>query len=69
MVFRKHIPRSCTYCAHGTKLSDDTVLCARKGAVSDLSGCWRFRYDPVKRVPPHKKPLDFAKYDDEDYSL
>jgi hypothetical protein len=31
--------------------------------------CLKFRYDPCKRIPSKPKALDFAKYDQEDYSL
>ena len=69
MLFRKTIERSCTYCVHGTKLEDDRSLCTRKGLCQGDEGCFRFRYDPVKRIPPKPKALDFSKYDEEDYSL
>lgn len=69
MLFRKKIERSCTYCAHGTRLEDGTVLCAKRGIRPSDSGCLRFRYDPCKRVPTRAKAMDFSKYDSEDYSL
>lgn len=69
MLFRKKIERSCTYCQHGTCLEDGLVLCAKKGLQSELKPCFRFRYDPCKRVPRKARALDFSKYDREDYSL
>lgn len=69
MLFRKKIERSCCYCLHGTRLEDGQVLCAKRGIRSDESGCFRFRYDPLKRIPGKMKALDFSKYDKEDYSL
>lgn len=69
MLFRKKIERSCTYCAHGTVLESGEVLCIKKGVVSGEKPCWRFSYDPCKRIPVKAKPVDFQKYDDEDYSL
>lgn len=69
MLFRKKMPRSCTYCAHGTKIDDEQVLCIQKGVVSTEGSCRKFQYDPCKRVPPKPKALDFEKYKDEDYSL
>jgi hypothetical protein len=69
MLFRKKIERSCTYCLHGTKIDDELILCAKKGVVSVDGECWKFSYDPTKRIPPRMKPMDTTKYDEEDYSL
>ena len=69
MLFRKKIERSCTYCTFATKIDDELMLCLKKGVVSPDSACRKFQYDPTKRIPPKQKPLDFSKYEDEDYSL
>ena len=69
MLFRKKMPRSCAYCIHGTRLEDGQILCAKKGVRSDQDKCLRFRYDPCKRIPVKMKPLDFSKYETEDFSL
>lgn len=69
MLFRKKIERRCGYCIRGTKLDEDMVLCAKKGVRPESGKCFRFRYDPCKRVPVKAKALDFSKYDREDFSL
>lgn len=69
MLFRKKIQRSCSYCLRATKLDEDTVLCIKKGVRPIFGRCWRFRYDPCKRIPPKPRVLDFSKYDREDFSL
>ena len=69
MLFRKKLPKSCTYCIHGTRLNDDEVLCIRKGVVRVDRNCRKFTYDPCKRVPLKQKASDFSKYDSEDFSL
>ena len=69
MLFRKKIERSCCYCLHGTRLEDGQVLCAKRGIRTEEDGCFRFRYDPLKRIPGKMKALDFSKYDKEDFSL
>lgn len=69
MLFRKKIENSCTYCQYGTVLDDDQVLCTKRGVVQSDRKCRKFTYDPLKRVPLKAKPLDFSKYDEEDYSL
>ncbi|MBO5952716.1 MAG: hypothetical protein J6Q53_01100 [Oscillospiraceae bacterium] len=69
MLFRKKIERSCSYCAYGTKIDDEQVLCTKKGVVPVCGKCRKFSYDPCKRVPPKVKALDFQKYDKEDFSL
>ena len=69
MLFRKKIPRSCTYCRFATKLNDEQVLCAKKGVVSIDLSCRKFRYDPCKRIPVKAKALDFSQYTEEDFKL
>ena len=69
MLFRKKIERSCSYCQYGTKLEDEVVLCCKKGIRSIGESCRKFKYDPLKRVPPKAKVMDFSKYKDEDFSL
>lgn len=69
MLFRKKIERSCSYCLHGTALEKDRILCAKKGCRSAEDKCFRFRYDPCKRIPSKPKALDFSRYDGEDFSL
>lgn len=69
MLFRKKIEQSCLYCRYSTKLDEDMMLCAKKGIVAICDDCRKFRYDPFKRIPPKPKTLDFAKYDEDDFSL
>ena len=69
MLFRKRIPRSCSYCVHSTMLNEEEMLCVKKGVVSVTKKCRKFRYDPCKRIPVKAKALDFNKYADEDFSL
>lgn len=69
MLFRKKMEWLCAYCENGTELEDGQILCAKKGIRSSEDKCWRFRYDPCKRIPKKARALDFSKYDNEDYSL
>ena len=69
MLFRKNIERSCLYCAYGTAQGEGQILCAKKGVVSGEKPCWKFQYDPCKRIPPKPKAMDLKKYDEEDFSL
>lgn len=69
MLFRRKIDRACEYCTYGTQLEDGCVLCKKKGIRSPGDKCFRFQYDPFKRIPKKAKPLDFRKYDDVDFSL
>ncbi len=69
MLFRKKIPRSCSYCACGTVISNDQVLCTKYGVVSMYYKCRKFTYDPCKRTPVKAKAMDFNKYNAEDFSL
>lgn len=69
MLFRKKIEHSCDYCHYGTHLEKDLILCSKKGTRTPAQKCWKFKYDPCKRIPPKARALDFSKYDDQDYSL
>lgn len=69
MLFRKKIPRLCSYCIYGTKLGNDQMLCTKRGVVAETYHCCKFSYDPCKRIPPKPKALDFSKYKDDDFSL
>lgn len=69
MLFRKRIPRSCTYCQHGTKFNDEQVLCIKKGVVNGQKPCRKFLYDPCKRTPVKMKPLDFTQFEKDDFTL
>lgn len=69
MLFRKKMPRDCTYCIHGTRINDEEILCKKRGVVPVDKRCRKFRYDPCKRIPLKAKVSDFEKYDQEDFSL
>ena len=69
MLFRKKISRSCTYCMHATQISDEEMLCAKRGIVSIDKSCGKFRYDPCKLIPPKPKAPDFDRYSKEDFTL
>ena len=69
MLFRKDIDPRCAYCQRGTPLEDGRVMCVKKGIVSASGACRRFRYDPLKRVPPRPVRADFTRLKDEDFKL
>lgn len=69
MLFRKKMEPSCSYCIHAAHLEAGTMLCTKKGIKSENDKCFRFRYDPCKRIPAKSKALDFSRYLEEDFSL
>ena len=69
MLFRKNIDPRCGYCRFSAPAEPDTVICRKKGIRDACDHCGRFRYDPLRRVPPKPKLVDFTKYDKEDFSL
>lgn len=69
MLFRKKIDRYCTYCKFAGKINEEQVICQKCGIVPASHQCRRFRYDPLKRVPPKAAVQDFSKYDKKDFSL
>ena len=68
-IFEKDIEPRCGYCQRGTSLEDGKVMCVRKGIVAAAGACRRFRYDPLKRVPPKPLTATFAHLRDEDFSI
>lgn len=69
MLFRKKLPRSCSYCEFATKLDEDQVLCSKRGIMGVYNACRKFKYDPCKRIPPRAKAPDFSKYTEDDFKL
>lgn len=68
-LFKKDIDPMCVYCAHGHDLSPDEVACVKKGIKAPTDHCRRFRYDPLRRIPPRPKKMDFSDLSPEDFSL
>ena len=69
MLFEKDMDPRCAYCQRGTPLEDGRVMCVKKGIVSASGACRRFRYDPLKRVPPRPVAPDFSRLKEEDFQL
>lgn len=69
MLFQKKIDPRCAYCQRSAKLSEDSVVCIKRGVVSAGGSCRKFKYDPLKRVPPRPATLDFSRLKDEDFTL
>lgn len=69
MLFRKKIPRDCSYCKHAAKADDDVFICAKKGIISGMKPCRKFSYDPCKRIPGKAKALDFSQYSEHEFKL
>ncbi|MDP4108699.1 MAG: hypothetical protein Q8878_01605 [Bacillota bacterium] len=68
MILRKNIDPYCTYCVHAKPLDEEYVSCRRHGVVAVDYRCSKFKYDPLKRVPP--KPQNLAEnYADSDFYL
>lgn len=69
MLFRKKNQKSCEYCAWGTKIAEQQVLCSKRGVVAVSYACRKYTYDPCKRIPCKPKALDLNKYKDSDFTL
>lgn len=69
MLFRKNIEPRCAYCRYGAAAEDGLTICRKKGIRQDTDKCRKFKYDPLRRVPPRPKTPDFSRYDDRDFSL
>lgn len=68
-LFRKDIEPRCAYCARGSAISEREVACARKGVVAAEYHCARFRYDPLRRVPPRPAKLETSRLTEEDFAI
>lgn len=68
-LFQKKIEPRCTYCVHGHPLTEEQVMCPKRGVMSPGSHCRSFKYDPLKRVPPRPAKLNCSGLSDEDFHL
>ena len=50
-------------------LTQGRIACMKNGVVSVSFSCRRFKYDPLKRIPPKPVSLGADKYKSEDFSL
>ena len=69
MLFQKRIEPRCAYCARGTQLDEESVLCAKRGVTPAGGHCRAFRYDPLRRTPPSHVMPDFSGLKEEDFKL
>ena len=69
MLFRKDIDPRCSYCTKGCRISENEILCKKKGIVSPEYHCHAFRYDPLLRQPPHPVRLNTGHLSEEDFKL
>lgn len=69
MLFKKDIEPRCAYCKRGAVLDEERVMCMKKGVVSTADSCSRFKYDPLKRVPPKPVAPNFSHLSEEDFRL
>lgn len=68
-LFRKDLEKRCAYCVHGSRINDMQVACQRKGVVDAAGCCFRFSYDPLRRVPPRPPELNTRQYNEDDFKL
>lgn len=68
-LFNKNIDPLCVYCSHSHPLTEEEVICNKKGIKEKSSHCKKFIYDPLKRVPPRPKKADFSGLTPEDFMI
>lgn len=68
-LFNKDIDPMCLYCQHSHDISAQQVACVKHGLKAPTDKCRKFRYDPLRRVPPRPKKADFSGLTSEDFSL
>ncbi len=52
-MFSQENPRICELCEYASSVANNAthMLCSKKGIMEKGSGCKKFLYDPLKRVP------------------
>ncbi len=68
-LFRKDIEPRCAYCARGCQVNETEVACVKRGIVPMESHCSRFRYDPLKRIPPRPATLNTEQLCENDFKI
>lgn len=62
---KSEIQKSCAVCEHGKPSPDGkSILCRKCGLMQPGGICFKFRYDPLKRIP-RKAPKPPAYSSDE----
>jgi len=69
MLFRKNIEPACSYCAKSGTVSEEEVICRKRGIMPASASCSSFVYDPLKRDPPRPVKLPSEKFSKEDFTL
>lgn len=69
MLFRKKMPKTCFHCLYANVKGGTEMQCEKRGVRPADLPCWRYKYDPCKRIPPRPKVPDFCAFDDADFSL
>lgn len=68
-LFNKKIDPQCSYCTFSHHLTIEEIICDKKGIRDKGNFCKKFRYDPLKRIPPRPKKMDFSGFSPEDFVL
>ena len=68
LLNRNDVSPACSLCAHGIITADrENVLCVKSGVRLPESRCNKFKYDPLKRIPP-RHPVR-TEFTEEDFKL
>lgn len=67
-LFGNRIEPACAYCRHGRPMvNQQGILCEKKGVMAPYDSCRKYRYAPLKRVPPRQIAL--PTYDRSEFEL
>lgn len=68
-LFNKKTDSACRHCQYAL-VGEQYITCTKKRKYVQPDGkCFRFRYDPLKRVPFKQKAPDFSGFDPSDFTL
>ena len=65
-LFGNTIEVRCEYCAHAEKDENNVVFCTKKREIKN-GKCFRFKYNPLMRIPKNAPAL--PKYSQDEFKL
>jgi hypothetical protein len=58
MLYNRNILPACSYCRFGTDIGNAEIACVKRGIMSAIGCCRLYAYDPLKRVPDRRLPIN-----------
>lgn len=69
MRYESDIEPCCRFCAHCRQIDETEAVCRKRGVVALDHKCFRYLYDPTKRLPAQPGYLHRGTFSAEDFSI